>query len=150
MFSKHCLCLVIQLHPIEATVLRIWINTHDRSIKPALAPPNFGIQKDLNPVTDLEALSHLIHFLRAAQMIKPIPTTIMMLPLIAHWGSPVMELPGRMLMPCRKNVPPDKMSNIPRMFKNIFIAPSSKVCAIITSANHCAPRAMDGAEMTEE
>ena len=84
MFSKHRLCLVIQLHPIKAAVLRVWIDTYDCPIKPALTPPNFGIKKDLNPLTNLETVGHFTYFLLAAQIIKPIPTTIIIPPLIAH------------------------------------------------------------------
>jgi len=39
-------------------VLSVWINSNDRPIKPAFAPPNLGIQEDLNPVADLDFVCH--------------------------------------------------------------------------------------------
>ena len=46
---------------------------------------------------------------------------IRMAPLIAHFGSPVMVLPGRMFTPCRKKTKPARKTNTLKMDNRIFI-----------------------------
>lgn len=50
---------------------------------------------------------------------------IMMPPLIAHCESPVIKLPGRMLIPCRKKTKPARKSRMPIMFNVVFMDTSS-------------------------
>jgi hypothetical protein len=54
-----CHWLIIQLHPVETAVLGIWINPYDCPIEPALISPDFCVEKDLDPITDLEGFAHL-------------------------------------------------------------------------------------------
>lgn len=40
-------------------MLGIRIDPYDCPIKPALVPPDFCVEKDLDPITDLEGFAHL-------------------------------------------------------------------------------------------
>lgn len=40
-------------------MLRIWIDADDRPIEPPFTSPDFRVQKNLNPVADLDFLSHI-------------------------------------------------------------------------------------------
>ena len=47
------------MHPEETAMLSIGVNANNRPIEPTIAPPDFGIKKNLNPVADLDFLSHI-------------------------------------------------------------------------------------------
>lgn len=38
---------------------RVRINSHDLAIEPSVTAPHFCIEKDLNPVTNVEIVSHI-------------------------------------------------------------------------------------------
>jgi len=40
-------------------MLSIGVNANNRPIEPTIAPPDFGIQKNLNPVADFDFLRHV-------------------------------------------------------------------------------------------
>jgi hypothetical protein len=48
----------VKFHPVELAVMGVWIDAHDRSIEPALAPPEFGIEKHFDPITDADGFCH--------------------------------------------------------------------------------------------
>ena len=63
--SGHGFHILIQLHPVKAAMLGIWIDSNDRPCEPAFALPKFGIEKNLHPVADFELLCHMISFAAA-------------------------------------------------------------------------------------
>ena len=82
------LCFRVQLDPIETAVLGIRVDAKDRAEVPACQFPELGTQMDLDPVTDLNGF--FCHFFRLRNQKTTAPTTIIIPPLTAHCGSPVM------------------------------------------------------------
>ena len=54
--------IIIQLHPVKTTMLRIWINANDHPREPAFIFPKFGIQKNLYAIADFELVCHMTSF----------------------------------------------------------------------------------------
>jgi len=59
-FSKDGCCFIVQFHPEKAAVLRIRVDAHNPPIEPAFAPPDFGVEKNLNLVADFDFLCHIL------------------------------------------------------------------------------------------
>ncbi len=57
MFGLH---VYIQFDPVETAMLRVRINSYDRSFKPALAFPESRIEKDFYAISDLDWLWHYV------------------------------------------------------------------------------------------
>jgi len=117
--AKGGLCTLVQFHPVETAVPGIRINADNPAIEPIIMPPVPGIEEDLHAVTDLDPVCHA--YLRVLpNRINPIPMTMAITPLYAHWICPVIKLPGRMLTPCNTQTVPPRISKPPIM-KNIVL-----------------------------
>src|SRR5450432_2122050 len=49
------------------------------------------------------------------------PATTASPPMTAHFGSPVIKLPGSILIPCRNQTPPARIRKTPAIFNPVFI-----------------------------
>lgn len=122
--------LHIKPDPIKTAMFGIWIDSKNCTGMPAFPFPKLCIQINLNPVANLKSLCH--QRLRLNQN-NPPPTTIMTAPLIAHCGSPVIKLPGRMFTPCRKKVKPARNIKTLIMDNRIFMR---RLCGLVECGHY--------------
>jgi len=48
----------VQLYPVKLAVAGIRVDAHDTPFEPTLALPEFGVEVDLNTVTDADGICH--------------------------------------------------------------------------------------------
>ena len=116
-YDRYGFC--VKIDPVKPAVFGIRVDLEERTCVPALLISKLLVQKNLDAVTDLKISDH--YFFRFANQNKPAPSTSIIPPMIAHFGSPAMAPTGKILTPCKKKISPGRNNKILTALSAIFM-----------------------------